>query len=165
MIQIQSKLITNGISVIRTHLLRIPIRNANSGPAQCNLGANDCKPNVGGKPLDNDKRQSSVDCGISPPKPDDTCLDCYPKSKLPETDPPMGWCDAVHEGYAKLKAKQAKYQNDDCLPVFLKLGKSDKNLFQLTSGIAVVGLGLVFKFFYDMIVASLPVPDDSIDDM
>ncbi|XP_049784447.1 cytochrome c oxidase subunit 7A, mitochondrial-like [Schistocerca cancellata] len=60
--------------------------------------------------------------------------------------------DNVHPGYKKLKAKQEKFQVNDGLPVFLKGGIVDKVLYHTTVGLCAVGLGMTFKFYYDMAV-------------
>ncbi|XP_023709824.1 cytochrome c oxidase subunit 7A, mitochondrial [Cryptotermes secundus] len=52
--------------------------------------------------------------------------------------------------YAKLKAKQAKFQVDDGQLVYLKGGVVDRLLYQFTVALCVIGLGLSGKVLYEL---------------
>lgn len=52
--------------------------------------------------------------------------------------------------YAKLKAKQAKFQVDDGRLVHLKGGVVDRLLYQLTLAFCALGLGLSGKVLYEL---------------
>ncbi|GLV43349.1 Cytochrome c oxidase subunit 7A [Carabus blaptoides fortunei] len=54
--------------------------------------------------------------------------------------------------FQSLKAKQAKFQCDDGLPVFLKGGVMDKILYQTTVVLCFVGTGMMAKLFWDLSV-------------
>ncbi|XP_055695614.1 cytochrome c oxidase subunit 7A, mitochondrial [Lutzomyia longipalpis] len=56
----------------------------------------------------------------------------------------------IHPGYFRLKEVQAKFQKPDGLPVHLKMGARDQIMYRVTMGSCLIGLGFVFKLFYDL---------------
>jgi hypothetical protein len=54
------------------------------------------------------------------------------------------------ESFKQLKLQQLKFQQNNCVPVFLKGGNFDKFLFLTTLGLSGFGLIGTFGFIYNM---------------
>lgn len=69
------------------------------------------------------------------------CPPCGPEKKKQNYIP---------DGYKKLKNLQAKFQQDDGLPIFLKGGTMDSILFRSTVVLALVGIGCTIQLIYEL---------------